>query len=184
MIKVKFYSLKINRIIAFSISIWLINRSVKPFAIYFYSIRYSKISTENRKFYSSNLMLNSQNVSVDGKSVNPNDNELKPINSLKSPFKPFEYHTTRDVLIPFNQIDSNYGKFHTALDAMMYIRDHCYRYRIVFKKTNAVKYSKLCQFYDQSKGAYVCMDTLTNTAFNRLFSRVCNLKSTKILKFV
>ncbi|EAY17003.1 hypothetical protein TVAG_281200 [Trichomonas vaginalis G3] len=129
-------------------------------------------------------MINSNGINVENKNEVKEEEKLKPINSLKFTFKTHEYYTTRDILIPFNLVESNYGKFHTAFDAMLYIRDHCYRNSIAFKRATALKYSKLCQYYDQSKGSYVCMERLTASAFNRVFSRVCNLKSTKILKFI
>ena len=93
-----------------------------------------------------------------------------------------DYHTSRDVMIPFNLKDSNEGKFHTPEDAMFYIRDHLLRNGITFKRSTALRYCQLCQVYEQADGGYFCMTALGQSKLNRVFTKISRLASTRIAK--
>lgn len=129
-------------------------------------------------------MINSQANSdtVQNNNSEHDSQELKPISSLTFPFKSFEYHTVREILIPFNTNECNNAKFHTPMDAMMYIRDHCLKHNIAFKRSTVMKYAHLCQVYNQPHGSYICMGTLSQSVLNRLYTKVSRLYSTKVMK--
>ncbi|EAX94304.1 hypothetical protein TVAG_167860 [Trichomonas vaginalis G3] len=132
-------------------------------------------------------MINNSGVAASENNQNSpkaGEEELKPIASLSFPFKTFEYHTVREILIPFDKKLCNNAKFMTPLEAMMYIRDHCHRNGINFKRSIALKFANLCQVYDQVHGSYICMDSLSHTVLNQAFTKVSRLASTKVLKYL
>lgn len=107
---------------------------------------------------------------------------FKPLPTLSMPFAMTEYHTTKDVLIPFNLADSNEGKFHTPEDAMLYIRDHCARHGITFKRSTALRYCQICQVYEQADGGYFCLMALGIPTLNRIYTKISRLVSTRVMK--
>lgn len=146
-----------------------------------------KIKTETAKFERPFLMISKTSVTTEeeSKSGTKEEGEVpKPLGSMSFPFKQQEYHTVREVLVPLCGSDCNNCKFRTGLEAMLYIRDHCARYGLKFKRTTAIKYACLCQVYDQARSGYVCMDHLSHTVLNRLFTKVSKLASTRVLKYI
>ena len=86
--------------------------------------------------------------------------------------KEIQYATTKDVLIPFDSISSNCGKFNSVEDALVYIELHCMKYHLQCKRSLIMKYCNLCQVVDVVNRGYIPLASLGQKAISKAITKV------------
>ena len=127
-----------------------------------------KNSTSSVFFFDNNTFNHSSNSLL----IQNNHHKLSECSKMNISLPSYEYLPEKIVLIPFDVIKSNNGKFETLDDAILYIATHCLQFHNAFSKQLMFSYSKFCQILSLIDGGYISLASLDKKLITNAFIKV------------